>query len=166
MSAAAAAYGPPYVSEPTRLYWKACVDSAFARKYAVPDFWDVRKALGWTMDQSVEAYEELEAHGFWTPGMVSGIEAIATDSLGCVRIRQRPKRRPNPVEWQALREAVFERDDYTCTYCGSRGGILECDHVIPVAKDGSHEMSNLTTACRPCNRSKRDKLLSQWRPGP
>lgn len=66
-------------------------------------------------------------------------------------------------EWALLRAVVFERDDYTCRYCGERGGRLECDHVVPVSRGGTNEMDNLVTACLPCNRSKRDKLLSEWR---
>lgn len=159
-------YGPPHVSGPTRRYWEACVNSAFDRNRAVPDFLQIEKLLGLSQDQSLEAYEELDAHGIWSKGMVSAIEAIADDRLRCISIRRSPKNRAEGAEWVALRATVFERDDYTCTYCGARGGTLECDHVIPVAKRGSNALSNLTTACKPCNRSKRDKLLSQWRPCP
>lgn len=70
--------------------------------------------------------------------------------------------RPPANEWRMLRETVFERDDYTCRYCGERGGRLECDHVQPVARGGSHLLSNLVTACFSCNRSKRDKTLAEW----
>lgn len=65
-------------------------------------------------------------------------------------------------EWSALRSEIFERDDYTCRYCGARGGALECDHVIPVAKGGSNRPGNLTTACRTCNRAKHAKTLKEW----
>lgn len=65
-------------------------------------------------------------------------------------------------EWRERRENVFRRDDYTCEYCGDRGGKLECDHVVPVSKGGSNEYSNLVTACFKCNRSKRDKMLGEW----
>lgn len=75
-----------------------------------------------------------------------------------------PYIRPPANEWAEIRLAVFQRDDFTCTYCQSRGVQLECDHIVPVAKGGMHEMDNLTTACRPCNRKKRDKLLVDWRP--
>lgn len=54
--------------------------------------------------------------------------------------------------------------DYTCQYCGVRGTKLECDHKHPVARGGSHDDENLVTACRTCNRSKRDKLITEWRP--
>ena len=66
------------------------------------------------------------------------------------------------AEWRALREVIFARDDYTCAYCGERGGCLQCDHIIPVSRGGANDPENLTTACSYCNQSKRDKLLSEW----
>lgn len=71
--------------------------------------------------------------------------------------------RPTPPEWQVIRKRIFQRDDYTCAYCGERGGKLQCDHIVPVAKGGSHDDANLATACEPCNRSKGAKLVSEWR---
>jgi hypothetical protein len=65
--------------------------------------------------------------------------------------------------WARLRETVFERDDYTCQYCGARGGELECDHVDPISRGGTNELGNLVTACRQCNRSKRNKQIEKWR---
>ncbi len=67
-------------------------------------------------------------------------------------------------EWDAMRKAVFARDDFTCLYCGVRGARLECDHVVPVAAGGPTEISNLVTSCRPCNRAKGTKSLAVWRP--
>ena len=37
---------------------------------------------------------------------------------------------------------------------------LWIDHAV----SGSHDDENLVTACRTCNRSKRDKLITEWRP--
>lgn len=71
--------------------------------------------------------------------------------------------RPPANEWRALRQDVFLRDDFTCVYCGRRGVRLECDHVIPVARGGSHNPENLATSCLDCNRSKRDKTVVEWR---
>ncbi|MEJ8547155.1 HNH endonuclease [Brevibacillus borstelensis] len=78
------------------------------------------------------------------------------------RQRSHPEYRLPLSEWRAIREQVFARDDYTCTYCGERGRKLECDHIIPASRGGSHELSNLTTACFRCNRSKRDKTPEEW----
>jgi hypothetical protein len=66
------------------------------------------------------------------------------------------------AEWAVLRSAVFERDRYTCTYCGARGQRLECDHIHPLSRGGSNDITNLTTACTDCNRSKHSKTLAEW----
>ena len=66
------------------------------------------------------------------------------------------------VEWSRLRSAVFERDEFTCSYCGSIGVRLECDHVMPVSRGGSDEMSNLVTACFSCNRRKGARTAEEW----
>ena len=71
--------------------------------------------------------------------------------------------RPNPDVWNYLRSQIFIRDNFTCQYCGARNTRLECDHIIPVSRGGSSEESNLTTACFECNRSKRDKLIEEWK---
>ena len=71
--------------------------------------------------------------------------------------------RPCRETWRVVKTRILKRDDYTCAYCGSRGGILEVDHIHPVSKGGSHEDVNLTTACLPCNRSKSNKTVEEWR---
>jgi 5-methylcytosine-specific restriction endonuclease McrA len=64
--------------------------------------------------------------------------------------------------WEQIRRRIFGRDNHTCRYCGVVGGRLECDHVIPVSRGGTNEDDNLATACFPCNRSKRARLISEW----
>ena len=71
--------------------------------------------------------------------------------------------RPPAAVWARLRSATFARDNYTCTYCGERGGRLECDHLIPVSRGGNSDPSNLVTACFTCNRGKRNKTVDEWR---
>ncbi len=71
--------------------------------------------------------------------------------------------RPAQSEWRIIRARIFARDDYTCTYCGARGGKLQCDHIAPVSRGGSNDDDNLTTACMPCNRAKWAKTPEQWR---
>lgn len=68
--------------------------------------------------------------------------------------------------WKKISKDVLERDFYTCFYCGQKGGILEIDHYIPISKNGTNEMDNLKTACRRCNRQKKDKMpeaFEKWR---
>lgn len=95
---------------------------------------------------------ELVANGF------------ITESWELVTPLEMDPERPLSHVWKAIRGRIFKRDDYTCQYCGERGKKLECDHVIPVARGGLHDDGNLVTACFACNRSKRDKLISEWKP--
>lgn len=102
-------------------------------------------------------------------GKLHAINFIVQDNLGVYSINNWdvyrpdvPYDRPPAHEWRLLRQAVFERDDYTCQYCGKSGVKLECDHVIPVSRGGLHDMSNLVTSCFGCNRSKHNKTLEEW----
>lgn len=61
-----------------------------------------------------------------------------------------------------VRANVFERDSHSCVYCKSTDD-LTIDHDIPQSKGGGDEMSNLLTACRRCNASKRDLTASEFR---
>lgn len=70
--------------------------------------------------------------------------------------------RPPRSVWWVLRQAVLERDDYTCVYCGRRGGRLGLDHLLPVSRGGTSEMSNLVTACVACNSAKGARTPQEW----
>ena len=65
-------------------------------------------------------------------------------------------------EWNALRRMVFERDNFTCQYCGAINVPLECDHILPFSRGGKSTLSNLATACRSCNRRKSNRTPKQW----
>jgi hypothetical protein len=61
---------------------------------------------------------------------------------------------------------VFQRDGFTCQYCGGKvpSVILEVDHIIPKAKGGADDIDNLITSCFECNRGKRDRSLDNVPP--
>ena len=61
---------------------------------------------------------------------------------------------------------VFKRDLFTCQYCGRRPPevVLEVDHIIAKAKDGSDDPDNLTTSCDECNQGKSDRSLGNTLP--
>jgi hypothetical protein len=66
-------------------------------------------------------------------------------------------------EWKLISKRVFQRDFFTCQYCGQKGGTLEVDHIIPISKGGTNHDKNLATSCRTCNRKKRDKTAEQYK---
>ena len=51
---------------------------------------------------------------------------------------------------KAVRDAVMERDNYTCVYCGSTNNP-ELDHNEAHAKGGSDDGDNLQVLCKDCN---------------
>ena len=60
------------------------------------------------------------------------------------------------------RHYLLQKYNYTCVYCGSRGGSFELDHVIPRSKGGTNKISNLVLACKECNRKKGKSFLDEF----
>ena len=56
----------------------------------------------------------------------------------------------------SVRRKVFERDNYTCQFCGSKEN-LTLDHIWPKSKGGKFILENLKVLCFPCNQRKSDK---------
>lgn len=58
---------------------------------------------------------------------------------------------------------VFNRDGFTCQYCGSTPPkvVLHVDHVVPVAEGGKNDPDNLITACEDCNLGKSTKPVER-----
>ena len=63
-----------------------------------------------------------------------------------------------------VRQLVFERDDFTCVYCGRNSGDirLTIDHVTPITQGGGNDPSNLVTACADCNLDKWNRTIDEW----
>lgn len=67
----------------------------------------------------------------------------------------------NSEQYKEWRKAVFERDGYTCVWCGQKGGKLNADHIKPFCAfpELRFDVSNGRTLCIACH-EKTDTYLS------
>jgi 5-methylcytosine-specific restriction endonuclease McrA len=68
---------------------------------------------------------------------------------------------PRSVQRKISRRALFARDGWQCVYCGTNGGRLTLDHVVPRSRGGDSVWENVVTSCAPCNLRKGDRLLDE-----
>ena len=61
-----------------------------------------------------------------------------------------------------VREYLLEKWGRKCAYCGAENVPLEVEHIIPKARGGSNRVSNLTLACRKCNKKKGTKTAKEF----
>lgn len=71
----------------------------------------------------------------------------------------------NKREVKFSRKNIFERDNYTCQYCGRRLPTKELtiDHVLPRSRGGKSVWKNVVLACYSCNRRKDNKTPEEAR---
>lgn len=52
-----------------------------------------------------------------------------------------------------IRQKVFDMYDGHCAYCGEEISLrkMQVDHIIPIIKGGTNDISNLRPSCRMCN---------------
>ncbi|MGH3131642.1 MAG: HNH endonuclease, partial [Gaiellaceae bacterium] len=68
---------------------------------------------------------------------------------------------PRAVQRKISRRALFARDGWRCAYCGTAGGRLTLDHVVPRSRGGESIWENVVTSCAPCNLRKGNRLLEE-----
>ena len=64
---------------------------------------------------------------------------------------------------------ILERDDYRCQYCGLDGRAsfenalaMRVDFVVPRARKGKKNPSNLVASCTPCNTIKGTRVYANF----
>ena len=89
--------------------------------------------------------------------LINGRGIIHTSSIDLLRpsvIRLSYMVYPPRPQVRLSKQEIFRRDNYTCQYCGRKGGNLTVDHMIPRHRGGQHSWTNLVTACESCNHRK------------
>lgn len=61
-----------------------------------------------------------------------------------------------------VREYLLEKFGRKCCYCGATNVALEIEHIVPKSRGGSNRVSNLCTACRPCNVDKANQTAAEF----
>jgi hypothetical protein len=61
-----------------------------------------------------------------------------------------------------IKEYLLEKWGRKCVYCNEEDARLEIDHIHAKSLGGSNRVSNLTIACKDCNRKKGNKTLKEF----
>ena len=54
--------------------------------------------------------------------------------------------------YSSRKEAILNRDNYTCQYCGKKNIRLEVHHIIYHSNSGTNDENNLITLCEDCHK--------------
>jgi 5-methylcytosine-specific restriction endonuclease McrA len=70
-------------------------------------------------------------------------------------------------DWFIERQ-LFIYQDGRCFYCREPINLFDrssfhLEHVIPLSRGGLHCVSNVVLACPPCNLSKKNKTIEEWK---
>lgn len=64
-----------------------------------------------------------------------------------------------PANWRSTKARILKRDGGLCYQCGKPAS--EVDHVIPVARGGTHDDDNLAAICTPHHEAKSEQERRQ-----
>jgi len=101
-------------------------------------------------DQNYVWYRKVESRD--NAGVIATRDGLHqqeySEFLGHVNMRDYPE----DAVWQEMREAVLERDEFTCQGCATD---VEPDapihHIVPLGCGGTNTYRNLITLCQTCH---------------
>lgn len=111
------------------------------------------RAVTMLWENKVEVIEEYDSEAR-SSYLVIKIPAV-------VRLVKMFRRDKKPVKFSRVN--IYARDDYRCLYCGEKKRMSELtyDHVLPRARGGRTEWTNIATCCTDCNRRKACRTPSE-----
>lgn len=91
-------------------------------------------------------------------------QARHPSKMRAIRRAAGARRRSREMQWGGVSTAEYDElmsiFGGMCVYCAASADTF--DHVIPLARGGSHSFENLVPACAQCNRSKHAKTPEEW----
>jgi len=136
-------------------------------RYRQPRFNNRTRPAGWLPPSLKSRVDNVET---WAGRLIAfcPVSAIQVET-----VRFDTKKLVNPeisgVEYQQgelfgyeVREYLLEKWGRKCAYCGAENMPLEVEHIVPKSRGGSNRVSNLTLACRPCNKAKGSQTAAEF----
>lgn len=70
----------------------------------------------------------------------------------------------HPIIKPHIKRGIWESQNEKCAYCGQRRKLknMTVDHIIPLSKGGTDDISNLQCTCKMCNRLKDNMLPHEF----
>lgn len=136
-------------------------------RYRARRFKNRRRADGWLPPSLRSRVDNMLA---WV-GRYRRLAPIASIEIETVRFDTQALQAPEiaGVEYQRgelfgyeVREYVLEKWGRRCAYCGAENVPLELEHITPKSRGGTDRVSNLTVACRTCNKTKGNRTAEEF----
>jgi 5-methylcytosine-specific restriction endonuclease McrA len=136
-------------------------------RYRQPRFNNRVRPEGWL---APSLQHRVETTMTWVHRLIK-LCPIASISMELVRFDLQQIENPeiSGVEYQQGELAGYEVREYLlnkwgrkCTYCAKGDVPLQIEHIVPKAKGGSNQISNLCLACEPCNLKKGAQDIAQF----
>jgi 5-methylcytosine-specific restriction endonuclease McrA len=139
-------------------------------RYRAPRFLNRTRPKGWLPPSVRSRVDNVQSWGKkllkFSPATAIAVETVRFDM----------QKMENPeisgTEYQQgtllgyeVREYLLEKWGRKCAYCAKEGVPLEVEHIRPKSLGGSDRVSNLTLACRPCNKKKGSLAIEDFLKG-
>jgi 5-methylcytosine-specific restriction endonuclease McrA len=122
-------------------------------------WWVPHQVISWQVSICDEFLGKLDVLERYEETVSSPSVTIRIPAVG--RLTGKMRREKKDVKFSRVN--VYQRDEYRCQYCGHRPTPKELnyDHVLPRARGGRTEWTNIATSCVECNRRKGNRTPAQ-----
>jgi len=94
--------------------------------------------------------------GFTSPGATPDAPLKSFPIPATLRLKKYVNKKWKPPRFR--KKVLFNRDNWKCQYCGTKLGWhnIEIEHVMPSSRGGETTWLNCVSACKPCNKRKKN----------